>query len=719
MTDSGNRDARGKTRHDRLVEVLAGWKAIGVDFGVIVGDNLANETAGWALLQQAIADSGLTVHLALGNHDWVEQTPSGGGSHPVSCYNLRPDQQDPNCPNIIYFLDHMAATYGSDRPWYSFEQDGVVFAFLADDLFDPRGTAGDGVSDVTSEQFNWFKNLVAANTTKPMVVFTHHPVFNTVFGSGSPTSSLNRLGWRPKEGESLSDTVAVTNGSTTVTRAGGAIFDLKRVTVGSEFQVQGDPNWYNIAAINGDQLTLTTPFLGGTDPATRFWAGSNFNELTQIMKDPSNQIEVVMSGHTARDFQHSFGGLSQLEVINGKTYAFSGTIHPVESTKNARADFYVGSPVVTLTQNEHTGRIIPGSELRTPTGTYLEILDIAWASTLGGKSTLTLEANPSTGHLNLLSPTRRTDPFTETRVLTISGSGPPPTIENFNYATRWRSGTLLSGDFNEPGFPVAEVIGASLSVNGSDASLTPSAGHGVALYGLGFQEFYAIEAELKRVAGGGGGIAFRAVDGQNYYYFELDEVSQSFKLGKSVNGVLTTLAEVQPGAALESEYVLKARVEGSRIQTFVDGEAAIMIDDTTFAQGRYGLFSRSAAGSDFEDLEVIGDIEPYVDVECSDGIDNDGDGAIDFPSDPGCGAADTRYESPQCQDGIDNDGDGSIDFDGGVAAGLPQGAFSPDTNCLISSGNREKVTACGLGPELTVILSVGLLWRLRRTRRGL
>ena len=51
--------------------------------------------------------------------------------------------------------------------------------------------------------------------------------------------------------------------------------------------------------------------------------------------------------------------------------------------------------------------------------------------------------------------------------------------------------------------------------------------------------------------------------------------------------------------------------------------------------------------------------------ECSDGIDNDGDGLIDM-ADPGCTAPTDNSEvnvgQPQCSDGIDNDGDGLIDF---------------------------------------------------------
>ncbi|HJL06331.1 MAG TPA: MopE-related protein [Polyangiaceae bacterium LLY-WYZ-15_(1-7)] len=48
---------------------------------------------------------------------------------------------------------------------------------------------------------------------------------------------------------------------------------------------------------------------------------------------------------------------------------------------------------------------------------------------------------------------------------------------------------------------------------------------------------------------------------------------------------------------------------------------------------------------------------------CSDGLDNDGDGAIDFPADPGCASAGDGDETDvACSDGADNDGDGLVDF---------------------------------------------------------
>lgn len=51
--------------------------------------------------------------------------------------------------------------------------------------------------------------------------------------------------------------------------------------------------------------------------------------------------------------------------------------------------------------------------------------------------------------------------------------------------------------------------------------------------------------------------------------------------------------------------------------------------------------------------------------QCSDGIDNDGNGVVDYPDDQGCSSANDNNESgwvPECSDGIDNDGNGLVDF---------------------------------------------------------
>jgi uncharacterized repeat protein (TIGR02543 family) len=94
---------------------------------------------------------------------------------------------------------------------------------------------------------------------------------------------------------------------------------------------------------------------------------------------------------------------------------------------------------------------------------------------------------------------------------------------------------------------------------------------------------------------------------------------------------------------------------------------------------------------------------------CSNGLDDDSDGEVDFPADRGCRDALSATESPQCDDGLDNDGDGTIDWDGG-----PAGA-SPDATCAGRAyGTREQAPGCGLGFELALVLP---LLAARRGRR--
>jgi hypothetical protein len=101
---------------------------------------------------------------------------------------------------------------------------------------------------------------------------------------------------------------------------------------------------------------------------------------------------------------------------------------------------------------------------------------------------------------------------------------------------------------------------------------------------------------------------------------------------------------------------------------------------------------------------------------CNDGLDNDGDGATDGPFDIGCKGQSGVNERPACADGMDSDNDGRVDFDGGAWAGLPPTA--PDPQCEGRPWTaRESVASCGLGFELALPLGL-LYWRRRRLRGG-
>jgi hypothetical protein len=88
-------------------------------------------------------------------------------------------------------------------------------------------------------------------------------------------------------------------------------------------------------------------------------------------------------------------------------------------------------------------------------------------------------------------------------------------------------------------------------------------------------------------------------------------------------------------------------------------------------------------------------------TQCSDILDNNGDGLMDFPADPGCAAPLDPSEDtvcpgpmcPACADGIDNDSDGQIDW-------------PMDTSCPGAGGTSEScVTTEPIGAITTAVTS--------------
>lgn len=84
---------------------------------------------------------------------------------------------------------------------------------------------------------------------------------------------------------------------------------------------------------------------------------------------------------------------------------------------------------------------------------------------------------------------------------------------------------------------------------------------------------------------------------------------------------------------------------------------------------------------------------PPPSPECSDGIDNDGDGNIDL-SDFGCssGSDDSESPNPQCSDGIDNNGNGLIDLaDTGACTSSYDGNEEPLPDASLSLSGQAMV----------------------------
>ena len=151
---------------------------------------------------------------------------------------------------------------------------------------------------------------------------------------------------------------------------------------------------------------------------------------------------------------------------------------------------------------------------------------------------------------------------------------------------------------------------------------------------------------------------------------------------------------VAEGGLLDGPVEIEIERDGSvRVGDLWDGDV-VRVDPATGAQSRI----------DTPYLLTGLAIVPYP--ECGNGRDDDGDGLVDWPADPGCSAADAPNESPPCQDGIDDDGATGIDFDGGAAANGGVALDVPDPQCT-TPWRSERARSCGIGAEL--VAALGLL----------
>ena len=84
-------------------------------------------------------------------------------------------------------------------------------------------------------------------------------------------------------------------------------------------------------------------------------------------------------------------------------------------------------------------------------------------------------------------------------------------------------------------------------------------------------------------------------------------------------------------------------------------------------------------------LFVDGGGAPPPTYVCSNGLDDDGDGLVDYPADPGCSGAtdDDEYNPPAptyaCSNGLDDDGDGKVDYpaDPGCSSATDNDEYNP------------------------------------------
>ncbi|MCK6569835.1 hypothetical protein L6V77_01870 [Myxococcota bacterium] len=102
-------------------------------------------------------------------------------------------------------------------------------------------------------------------------------------------------------------------------------------------------------------------------------------------------------------------------------------------------------------------------------------------------------------------------------------------------------------------------------------------------------------------------------------------------------------------------------------------------------RGDYFIFVDGVAGAAGPVQFTVNEVEL---AECLNGVDDDGNGRVDYPSDPGCDEPTDRDETapaepPACANDEDDDGDGAVDY-------------PLDFGCISAAGTSE-VDRCGQG----------------------
>jgi hypothetical protein len=168
------------------------------------------------------------------------------------------------------------------------------------------------------------------------------------------------------------------------------------------------------------------------------------------------------------------------------------------------------------------------------------------------------------------------------------------------------------------------------------------------------------------------------------------EVVFQYRLDRNVEALVISTAN-EGTEALTTLYVRKAGCLDADAEIACQSEAVgadqagqtLVLEAPT--RGDYFIFVDSVTG---QGGQVRLTVEERPLAECLNGIDDNGDGTVDYPEDPGCESPIDRSEElvgdpPACSNGMDDDGDMLTDF-------------PADRGC-VSAGADDEVDRCGQG----------------------
>jgi hypothetical protein len=106
----------------------------------------------------------------------------------------------------------------------------------------------------------------------------------------------------------------------------------------------------------------------------------------------------------------------------------------------------------------------------------------------------------------------------------------------------------------------------------------------------------------------GGGFVWRFQDANNYYICRMNPLEDNYRVYKVIAGKRVQLETKEQLTVKPHEWhKLKVKMEGDRIECFLDGEKMLDVkDDAIQKAGKVGLWTKADAQTSFDDFRVKG-----------------------------------------------------------------------------------------------------------------
>jgi hypothetical protein len=169
-------------------------------------------------------------------------------------------------------------------------------------------------------------------------------------------------------------------------------------------------------------------------------------------------------------------------------------------------------------------------------------------------------------------------------------------------------GTIAKGFTNEVGH--WEVVSAPEGKVLAQTAKSPNPVFNVALVDDTNVKDVDVSVKMKAIEGRndqGGGLVWRAKDAKNYYVARNNPLGAgSYNVYKVVDGKRSIFKGV-PIKHTEGWHTLRVVMTGDHIECYYDGKKYLDVNDSTFPEaGKIGLWSKSDAQSQFDDLTLVG-----------------------------------------------------------------------------------------------------------------